>query len=286
MNNLIEHLNPINANIISIMLIISISILLNKSFKNNIKKEIEIPKIDLTPAQVSSLVFGNMKFVKSLTATLLYLSEMKNINLNISTKDFSIDFLTDKNLEEPEKYLLTFFKSINSKNITSKDILRERKSAPDDFNKSMQKYFDLVEKSLYAKNLKKKNNIKIPMLIILIALMYLIVALILTYYKGFLALIVIPLSLILSFNQTKKIFEKTPQGEKLQVEYLKFVEDFENKKSDKSSLTTKDIINLIALDAKSEHIESILKLNPLIDSSKCNTLFETNNFIFADKKSR
>lgn len=286
MNNLIEHLNPINANIISIMLIISISILLNKSFKNNIKKEIEIPKIDLTPAQVSSLVFGNMKFVKSLTATLLYLSEMKNINLNISTKDFSIDFLTDKNLEEPEKYLLTFFKSINSKNITSKDILRERKSAPDDFNKSMQKYFDLVEKSLYAKNLKKKNNIKIPMLIILIALMYLIVALILTYYKGFLALIVIPLSLILSFNQTKKIFEKTPQGEKLQVEYLKFVEDFENKKSDTSSLTTKDIINLIALDAKSEHIESILKLNPLIDSSKCNTLFETNNFIFADKKSR
>lgn len=286
MNNLIEHLNPINANIISIMLIISISILLNKSFKNNIKKEIEIPKIDLTPAQVSSLVFGNMKFVKSLTATLLYLSEMKNINLNIGTKDFSIDFLTDKNLEEPEKYLLTFFKSINSKNITSKDILRERKSAPDDFNKSMQKYFDLVEKSLYAKNLKKKNNIKIPMLIILIALMYLIVALILTYYKGFLALIVIPLSLILSFNQTKKIFEKTPQGEKLQVEYLKFVEDFENKKSDTSSLTTKDIINLIALDAKSEHIESILKLNPLIDSSKCNTLFETNNFIFADKKSR
>lgn len=286
MNNLIEHLNPINANIISIMLIISISILLNKSFKNNIKKEIEIPKIDLTPAQVSSLVFGNMKFVKSLTATLLYLSEMKNINLNIGTKDFSIDFLTDKNLEEPEKYLLTFFKSINSKNITSKDILRERKSAPDDFNKSMQKYFDLVEKSLYAKNLKKKNNIKIPMLIILIALMYLIVALILTYYKGFLALIVIPLSLILSFNQTKKIFEKTPQGEKLQVEYLKFVEDFENKKSDTSSLTTKDIINLIALDAKSEHIESILKLNPLIDSSKCSTLFETNNFIFADKKSR
>ncbi|EGY77432.1 DUF2207 family protein [Peptoniphilus indolicus] len=285
MNNLIEHLNPINANIISIMLIISISILLKKSFKNNIRKEVEMPKINLTPAQISSLVFGNMKFIKSLTATLLCLNENKNINLNIGTKDFSIDFLTDENLEKPEKYLIQFFKTINPKNITSKDILRERKSAPDDFNKSMQKYFDLVEQSLYTKNLKKKNNIKIPALIILIALMYLIVALILTYYKGFLALIVIPLSLILSFNQTKKIFEKTPQGEKLHVEYLKFVENFENKKINTSSLTTKDIINLIALDAKSEHIESILKLNN-IDSSKYTTLFETNNFIFADKKSR
>lgn len=285
MNNLIEHLNPINANIISIMLIISISILLKKSFKNNIRKEVEMPKINLTPAQISSLVFGNMKFIKSLTATLLCLNENKNINLNIGTKDFSIDFLTDENLEKPEKYLIQFFKTINPKNITSKDILRERKSAPDDFNKSMQKYFDLVEQSLYTKNLKKKNNIKIPALIILIALMYLIVALILTYYKGFLALIVIPLSLILSFNQTKKIFEKTPQGEKLHVEYLKFVENFENKKINTSSLTTKDIINLIALDSKSEHIESILKLNN-IDSSKYTTLFETNNFIFADKKSR
>ena len=116
-----------------------------------------MPKINLTPAQISSLVFGNMKFIKSLTATLLCLNENKNINLNIGTKDFSIDFLTDENLEKPEKYLIQFFKTINPKNITSKDILRERKSAPDDFNKSMQKYFDLVEQSLYTKNLKKKK---------------------------------------------------------------------------------------------------------------------------------
>lgn len=286
MNNFTDYLTPINANIISIVLILSIVVLIKKSYKKTSKITTDEFKENLTPAEISSLVFGNMKYVKSITSTLFYLSQKGNIKLNVLEKDFSIDFLNTKNLNASEKYLLDFFKSTKKLNLNSKDLLKERKSAPDDFNKAMQKYFDLVENSLFEKKLKKKNDVKNPTFIILISLMYLIVSILLAYNKGFLALLIIPLSLILAFNEAKKIFEKTPQGERIQTKYFNMIENFENGKLNINSINQGDLLNLIALGAKNEKLELLLKLNSTIDYKTYKTVFDCNNLIFADKKSR
>lgn len=274
-----SNISPFILNIISIVLILLNIVLLISSFKKTDTPTYNSFNAKLKPAEISVLTFGNMYFVKSITSTFMDWNDNKNIKINYFENDYEIEFLSDDSLEPFEKYLFNFLKSISPK-LTSKQLLKASKDAPDDFNLNIQKFFDMIDESLLEKQLNKKNNSKKPVYFILIALILLIVSLLIVS-KSLIAILVIPLSLILAFNETKKIFSKTPQGDKLQRFYLHEVDKI-NSANVKNEQILISFNEMVALGIKNEKLEKYCPFN----FDEFEILFKKNNLIFANKKSR
>lgn len=274
-----SNISPFILNIISIVLILLNIVLLISSFKKTDTPTYNSFNAKLKPAEISVLTFGNMYFVKSITSTFIDWNDNKNIKINYFDNDYEIEFLSDDSLVPFEKYLFNLLKSISPK-LTSKQLLKASKDAPDDFNLDIQKYFDMIDESLLEKQLNKKNNSKKPVYFILIVLILLIVSLLIVS-ESMIAILVIPLSLILAFNETKKIFSKTPQGDKLQRFYLHEVDKI-NSVNVKNEQILISFNEMVALGIKNEKLEKYCPFN----FDEFEILFKKNNLIFANKKSR
>lgn len=275
-------INPIFLNVITIISLIILIMLLNISSKNKLPSISESFNGIIVPGEISTLTFGNMYYVKSMVATLLDLHRRGNILISIDNTDYSISFISDENLEKSEEYLLNYLKSFGEK-ITSTSIAKEKRSAPDDFNKAIQKYFDLIEDSLVQKKLNRKENHSKNVFIILISLFFLILGISLISLGQILAILIILLSLILAFIELKKIFNKTIAGDKLQRQYLNLAQTATSHDYTLHENPNSEFITLVCLGLKNERL---LQLYPLTSLPDYETMFDCTNYILTDKKSR
>lgn len=164
----------------------------------------------LSPAEASSLIFGNNNSYNFVFATLLdfetrgYLTIKEEEILTKKSKKKSSNYIYTKtnkdisNLSNSEKYLYNMFFE-NSDSFSSEDLNDERKKSSSKYYKKFTNYLDVINKDLIDKGLKLKSytNIAFGIFAIFLSIIFFILGIVGLVTSNLLGILVIIISIFL-----------------------------------------------------------------------------------------